>query len=115
MTIFGIPNCDSVKKALKWLEAHQLAYQFHNYKKEGIDARTLDAWCTQVGWEIILNKKGTTWRALTDQEKANTVDKASAIILMQEKTSLIKRPVITKGNKVVVVGYDEAALALLNA
>lgn len=113
ITLFGIPNCDTVKKTQKWLDAHKISYQFHNYKLEGIDMSTLKDWCAQTDWERILNKKSTTWRALTEAEKTSVTDAASAIPVMQQHTSLIKRPVITKKGKVAVVGFDEAALKTL--
>lgn len=113
ITLFGIPNCDTVKKTQKWLDAHNVTYTFHNYKQEGIDAKTLKDWCAQTDWERIMNKKSTTWRALTDAEKAGVTDAASAIPVMQEHTSLIKRPVITQKGKIAVIGYDEAALKTL--
>lgn len=113
ITLFGIPNCDTVKKTQKWLDAHKVSYSFHNYKQEGIDAATLKDWCAQTDWERILNKKSATWRALTDVVKEAVADAASAIPVMQEHTSLIKRPVITKNGKVVVIGFDEDALTAL--
>lgn len=113
ITLYGIPNCDTIKKTRKWLDEHKVAYQFHDYKKEGITAAALNEWCKQAGWERILNKKSTTWRDLSDADKNSVTDAASAIPQMQEHTSLIKRPVITKGKKVVVIGYDEAALTSL--
>ena len=113
ITLFGIPNCDTVKKTQKWLEAHMISYHFHNYKQEGIDTQTLKDWCSQTGWELILNRKSTTWRALTDEEKNSVTGAASAIPVMQQHTSLIKRPVITKNGKVAVVGFDEKALNAL--
>lgn len=113
ITLFGIPNCDTVKKTQKWLDAHKVNYSFHNYKQEGIDAATLKDWCAQTDWERLLNKKSTTWRGLTDAEKAAVTDAASAIPVMQQHTSLIKRPVITRNGKVAVIGFDENALNAL--
>ncbi|MEM7019902.1 MAG: ArsC family reductase, partial [Pseudomonadota bacterium] len=93
ITIYGIKNCDTMKKARKWLDENEITYEFHDYKKQGIDADTLQSWSQQVGWETLLNKRGTTWRKLPD-DKREAVDEPTAIELMQEFTSLIKRPVI---------------------
>jgi len=103
--VYGIPNCDTVKKARRWLDAHGVEYEFHNYKKQGIDAAVLKKWSKAVGWETLLNRRGTTWRKLDDADKEN-VNASRAISLMQEHTSLIKRPVITHG-KQHLVGFDE--------
>lgn len=113
IVLFGIPNCDTVKKTQKWLDAHKVSYTFHNYKLEGIDSKTLQNWCVQTDWERIMNKKSTTWRGLSDADKAAVTDATSAIPVMQEHTSLIKRPVITQNGTVKVVGYDENALEAL--
>jgi len=108
MTIkmFGIPNCDSVKKAKRWLAENDLEFEFHDYKKLGIDKATLKAWSKQVGWEALLNRRGTTWRKLTEPERANLTE-TRAIQLMIANSSLIKRPVITVGNE-LIVGFDAA-------
>jgi Spx/MgsR family transcriptional regulator len=93
ITIHGIPNCDTMKKARTWLEGRGIAYDFHDYKKAGISAGRLDAWADAVGWEVLLNKAGTTFRKLPDSDKAG-IDRAKAIALMVEQPSLIKRPVL---------------------
>lgn len=105
ITLFGIPNCDSVKKARSWLDTHGHAYNFHDFKKAGLDQATIANWLKQVSWEVLVNKKGTTWRGLPDETKATTVDAASATALMLENTSVIKRPVLCMNNQ-VLVGFD---------
>lgn len=106
LILYGIPNCDTVKKARKWLDAHGVSHEFHDYKKKGIDAATLKIWCNAVGWETLVNKRGTTWRKLDEADKNNLSEKR-AIELMIDNTSLIKRPVIrAKGQ--FLVGFDEA-------
>ncbi len=109
--MYGITNCDSVKKALDWFKTHHVAFEFHDYKKKGIAAGQLKKWCRQVSWELLLNKKGTTWRDLDESVKASILTEADAIALMKEHTSLIKRPVIEAGNKVIAVGFDESIYA----
>lgn len=103
--VYGIPNCDTVRKARRWLDAHGVEYEFHDYKKKGIDAATLKLWSKDVGWEALLNRRGTTWRKLSDDDKEQ-VTAAGAIKLMQAHTSLIKRPVVEHGG-VRLVGFDE--------
>jgi arsenate reductase len=103
--LYGIPNCDTVKKARTWLEANALPYRFHDYKKAGIDAATLRAWCTEFGYEQVLNKKGTTWRQL-DPSVYKDLDQNKAIKLMQQHTSLIKRPMLETGSR-RLLGFDQ--------
>lgn len=106
-TVYGIPNCDTVKKARTWFEKKKIPYVFHDYKKEGITATKLKQWCAQSGWETILNKKGTTWRKLDEVTQASVTTEKAAIKLLAENTSAIKRPVIEKGDALVIVGFDE--------
>ncbi|WP_200837657.1 ArsC family reductase [Starkeya nomas] len=101
VTIYGIKNCDTMKKARAWLDTHGVAYDFHDYKTSGIDAAHLKEWAGKVGWEPLLNRAGTTFRNLTDAEKAD-IDEAKAFRLMQAQPSLIKRPVLDAGGKVIV-------------
>lgn len=110
--IFGIPNCGSVKKARSWLEAQQLDYTFHDFKKQGLDSATLETWLQQVDWTRLLNKKGTTWRNLdaATQAQANTL--AGAKALMLQATSVIKRPVLVAGQN-ILVGFDDSEYAAL--
>jgi len=101
ITMYGIPNCDTIKKAKKWLEANNIDYEFHDYKKKGITKAKLKDWCKQADWEILLNRRGTTWRKLDDDIK-NNINKTSAIDVMAENTSAIKRPVIETDNEILV-------------
>jgi arsenate reductase len=101
ITMYGIKNCDTVKKARAWLDSHKIAYAFHDYKTAGIDKTHLERWAKEVGWERLLNRAGTTFRKLSDKDKAG-IDKAKAIALMMEQPSLIKRPVLEKGAHVIV-------------
>lgn len=91
--LYGIPNCDTMKKARTWLEQHGVAYRFHNYKADGIDDATLGRWVDQVGWDVLLNRAGTTFRKLDEADRQD-IDAAKAIRLMQAQPSLIKRPVL---------------------
>ena len=106
--IYGIPNCDTVKKARRWLDAAGAEYTFHDFKKEGADRAMLERWADRVGWEILLNRRGTTFRKLGDGDKAD-IDRDKAIALMGEHTSLIKRPVAEHedGDR-VLVGFSES-------
>lgn len=109
ITMYGIPNCDSVKKAKHWFAENEVDYEFHDYKKLGIDAATLKSWSKEVGWETLLNRRGTSWRKLTDAERSELTE-TRAIQLMIANSSLIKRPVITQ-NESVLVGFDESVYA----
>jgi arsenate reductase len=106
-TVYGIPNCNTVKKALDWLVKHKANHRFHNYKKEGITPDKLKSWSKQVGWKILLNKKGSTWRGFDAATQATITNEKAAIDLMAASTSIIKRPVIEKGDTIVTVGFDE--------
>lgn len=99
--VYGIPNCDTVKKARKWLEAEGRDYTFHDYKKEGVDAGKLVGWTDAVGWEVLLNKRGTTFRKVDDAEKEG-IDREKAIALMVAHPSMIKRPVVKHAGGVLV-------------
>ncbi len=105
ITLYGIPNCDTVKKARTWLDAQGIAYTFHDFRKAGLDPSTVAEWLKQVSWETLVNKKGTTWRGLPDATKASVNDAASATAVMLENTSVIKRPVLCTDNH-VLVGFD---------
>lgn len=104
-TLYGIPNCDTVKKARKWLEANGIDYQFHDFRKDGIDEAMIRNWMKTQSWEILLNKRGTTWRQLPDDVKS-AVDESRAVSLMAEHPTLIKRPVTVSGKK-TAVGFKE--------
>jgi len=100
-TLYGIRNCDTMKKAWTWLDSHGVAYDFHDYKKVGIDRATLQGWAKQVGWEVLLNRSGTTFKRLPDADKQG-IDEAKAIDLMLAQPSMIKRPVLDVGGKLTV-------------
>jgi len=104
VTVYGIPNCDTVKKARKWLDAQGVAYTFHDYKKAGADAGKLAAWIDAKGWEVVLNKRGTTFRKLDDADKAD-IDAAKAARLLEANPSMIKRPVVEYDGG-VLVGFN---------
>lgn len=97
-TLYGIPNCDTVKKARVWLDQSGVAYAFHDYKKQGIDPSRLEAWVGELGWETVLNRSGTTFRALTDADKAD-LDAAKVVRLMLAQPSMIKRPILDLGDR----------------
>ena len=105
ITLYGIPNCNTVSKARKWLTENNIEHQFHNFKKEGLEQKTLDTWLDALGWEVLLNKRGTTWRKLSDDNKAD-IDRNKACQVMLDNTSIIKRPVMDN-NGVFSVGFKE--------
>lgn len=107
ITLYGIPNCDTVKKARTWLNDHGREFHFHDFKKAGLTPAIVQSWLKQVDWEVLVNRKGTTWRALPDERKAAIVDLESAIALMLESPSVIKRPVLVSGASVHVGFTDE--------
>ena len=104
--LYGIPNCDTVKRAREWLAAHGVEFQFHDFKKQGVPAERLKAWVAAAGWERVLNRKGTTWRKLDPAQQASVVDAASAEALMREQASVIKRPVVEWDDGRITVGFD---------
>ena len=104
VTLCGIKNCDSVKKARKWLEANGTDYHFHDFRSDGLDQSKLQQWNQAVGWETLLNKRGTSWRQLPQEVKGN-VDEASALTLMLDNPTLIKRPVLELDDGSVRVGF----------
>jgi arsenate reductase (glutaredoxin) len=112
IVLYGIPNCDTVKKARAWLGARAVAYQFHDFKKEGVPAERLGEWLSRCGWERVLNRKGTTWRKLDTKVQEAVHDAASARALMLANPSVIKRPVVEWGTG-ITVGFDPAAWELL--
>ncbi|MEX0958982.1 MAG: ArsC family reductase [Burkholderiales bacterium] len=103
-TIYGIRNCDTMKKAFKWLDSHRVAYSFHDYKSAGIDLARLKAWSRKEGWQTLLNTRGTTWRKLSPEQQAD-LDESKALELMRAHPSLIKRPVLESG-ATLLVGFD---------
>ena len=104
VTLYGIKACDTMKKARVWLEDHGVEYRFHDYKAEGIDKATLEAWAGKVGWEVLLNRAGTTFRKLPDADKQNLTEK-KAIALMLKQPSMIKRPVLELSGRRLLVGF----------
>ena len=106
MKVYGIPNCTTVKKARAWLEAHGLAYEFHDYKKQGVPADLLTRLMADLGWEPLINRNGPTWRKLPDATKAGVKDTASALAVMQENASVIKRPIVEHQGR-HLVGFSE--------
>ena len=112
MKLSGIPNCNTVKKARVWLTENDVAIPFHDFKKQGISEELLKAWLKQISWEKLVNRQGTTWRQLSDEAKAAVCDATSAINLMLEKSSVIKRPVLEIDNK-IILGFDEATYQTL--
>ncbi len=111
ITVYGIKNCDTCKKALKWLAAEGIEHRFHDFRVEGLDTAALSAWVEEAGWEKLLNRRGTTWRKLPDADK-DGVDEAKAEALMAGNPTLIKRPVFETGDQ-VMVGFGAAEQAAL--
>ncbi len=111
VTVYGIPNCDSVKKTRTWLADQAVDVTFHDFKKQGVPADLLPAWLAAVGWQTLVNRKGTTWRKLDESTRNAVVDDASAIALMLVQASVIKRPVVVWGDGSVSIGFDPAAFA----
>ncbi len=108
ITVYGIPNCDSVKKARVWMTDHGVDYVFQDFKKQGIPPEAIDLWLKHVSWDVLVNRKGTTWRKLDPALQASVVDNASAKALMLAHASVVKRPVVVKGS-VVIVGVNPQA------
>jgi Spx/MgsR family transcriptional regulator len=111
MIVYGIPNCDTVKRARAWLDEQGVAYTFHDFKKSGVPAMRLDAWLKSEGWETLLNRKGTTWRKLDPALQAGVSDANSARALMLDQSSVIKRPVVEWDDGRITVGFDAAQWA----
>jgi len=111
ITIYGIKNCDTMKKAMRWLDAQGIDYRFHDYRKDGLDVKQLKAWEKELGWEILLNRRGQLWRKLPEDVRDN-IDKASALQCMQDNPGIIKRPVLDLGTR-RVVGFKPDEYAAL--
>ncbi|HPG80557.1 MAG TPA: ArsC family reductase [Piscinibacter sp.] len=105
ITLYGIPNCDTVKKARAWLDERGVAHAFHDYKKQGVPQAEMRGWMKLHGWEKLLNRRGPTWRKLDPAQQASVTDAASALAVMNEQSSVIKRPVLVRGDT-VLVGFD---------
>ncbi|SJN54894.1 Regulatory protein MgsR [Vibrio ruber DSM 16370] len=97
ITLYGIPNCDTIKKARRWLDAENIEYRFHDFRKDGIDSGLVEAFCQHLGWEKVLNKRGTTYRQLTQAQKDN-LNSTTVIPLLVESPAMIKRPVLVVDN-----------------
>jgi len=104
-TLYGIKNCDTIKKARRFLEEHNVEYTFHDYRTDGTDKKLISAWVKSHGWETVLNKRGTTWRQLDDNTKAST-NETNVVALLIEHPAMIKRPVLTSGKK-SLVGFSK--------
>ncbi len=109
--MYGIPNCDTIKKARKWLEAEGVEYQFHDYRKQGIDAELVKAFCADLGWENVLNKRGTTYRQLS-QEQKDSLSEESAISLLVEQPAMIKRPIVNHNGQ-LHIGFKADSYAAI--
>ena len=112
ITVYGLKNCDTCRKALKWLAAEGLGHRFHDFRKDGLDAARLKRWIYACGWETVLNKRGTTWRGLDDNAKEG-MNEAKAAILMAAHPALIKRPVFEVGGRVIIGFKDEQRRQLI--
>lgn len=110
ITVYGIKNCNTMQKAFAALESKGISYVFHDYKKSGIDAGTLQKWCKEVGYEKLINKSGLTWKKLDDVTKSKVVNQDAAIELMMQHNSMIRRPVIDTGEQ-LILGFDEEAIS----
>lgn len=112
ITIYGISNCDTMKKARRWLADHQVEHDFHDYRKHGLEAPLLEQWISQVGFEPLLNRRGTTWRKL-DPAVRDNIDAEAALQVMLESPAIIKRPVLVKADGSLLIGFNEADYANL--
>ncbi|MBL4576237.1 MAG: ArsC family reductase [Opitutaceae bacterium] len=112
ITVYGIPNCDTCRKAKKWLKDQDLAHEFHDFRKDGLTRDVVDGWVKDVGWEILLNRRGTTWRKLPESDKVD-LDAASAAALMTANPTLIKRPVFEVADAIEVGFKADVQAALL--
>ncbi len=113
ITVYGIKNCDTCRKALKWLSAEGIEHQFHDFRADGLERNTLDAWVATIGWEQLLNRRGTTWRKLPAETK-ETIDPVSAVSLMGINSTLIKRPVFDLDGDIAVGFKDPEKQAILS-
>lgn len=111
ITLHGIPNCDTVKKARAWLAGHGVEYQFHDFKKQGVPQPQIDTWLSAVGWETLINRKGNAWRALDEATQATVTDDASARAVALASPSVIKRPVVEWADGTVTVGFTPERFA----
>lgn len=107
MILYGIKNCNTVKKAISWLNDHHISFEFHDYKKSGISQSKLQEWKSQVNFDFLINKKGTTWRNLDETKKEQLLNEKSASEVVIENPSMIKRPIIEQEGKIITIGFDE--------
>ena len=112
MILYGIPNCNTVKKAQDWLKANNIAFEFHNFKKEGITAQKLSEWFDVFGWEKVINKNGLTFKKLTKEEQAQINSAENVIPYLMQNTSAIKRPIVEENGKAILIGFNEDAYQL---
>ncbi|MDD4978756.1 MAG: ArsC family reductase [Gallionella sp.] len=113
MKLYGIPNCNTVKKARDWFTQHDIKVDFHDFKKHGLSAEIAQNWLAQLEWERLVNRSGLTWRGLDEKRKQQVCDADQALALMLEKTSVIKRPLLEHEGKLLHIGFDAAAYSQL--
>src|SRR5690554_5595515 len=111
--IYGINNCGTIRKTKKWFDEQGIEYQFHDYKKMGISKEKVEEWLQQVSIDDLINKRGTTWRKLDENQKTNIQDKESGVSIILENNSVVKRPIIEKENRIEMIGYDESVMETL--
>lgn len=111
ITVYGISNCDTIRRARKWLEGEGIEYRFHDYRKDGVDADLIRAWARELGWEVLLNRRGTTWRKVPESERED-LDEAKAAALMAAYPAMIKRPLFDLGDE-RRVGFSKSDQAVL--
>jgi Spx/MgsR family transcriptional regulator len=114
ITMYGIKNCDTIKKARRWLEDHQLDYRFHDYRVDGLDRALLDTFIAELGWEALLNTRGTTWRKLDESLRASITNAAAAAALMLEMPAIIKRPLLCAPGQPMLVGFSDSSYQTFN-
>ncbi|MEW8990312.1 MAG: ArsC family reductase [Klebsiella aerogenes] len=108
LTMYGIKHCDTIKKAHRWLEAHQIDYRFHDYRVDGLDRELLNTFIAELGWEALLNTRGTTWRKLDESVRAGIDNADAAAALMLEMPAIIKRPLLCAPGQPMLLGFSEA-------
>lgn len=114
LTMYGIKNCDTIKKARRWLEVHQIEYRFHDYRADGLERAQLDTFIAELGWQALLNTRGTTWRKL-DESLRNSIDNAdAAAALMLEMPAIIKRPLLCAPGRPMLLGFSESSYQQFN-
>jgi len=111
MIVYGIPNCNTVKKARVWLDENGFNPEFHDFKKKGITAEKLNAWCEVFGWEVVLNKKGTTWKKLSPEIQQKVIDQRTAVEVLLQNNSAIKRPIVEVDGNAVLISFTEEQYA----